>query len=87
MVCGGETIEAFERDLKEAGYHYDGEDKNAERFETSPAYRVRVLVMARDELHGNPDDGGAQKVKSGIDKRSQHGEGAGENYDSNFSSK
>ena len=70
MVGGGQPVEAFQRDLEEGGYHYDGEDKNAEWFETSPAHGVRVLVISRDELRGSPYDGGAQKVKSSIDERS-----------------
>lgn len=56
-VGGVKPVEALERDLKEGGYHYDREDKNAERFETSSAHRVRVLVIARYERRGGPNDG------------------------------
>lgn len=32
VVARGETLEAFQRDLEEGGYHYDGEDEDADGF-------------------------------------------------------
>lgn len=49
MVGGGsETVEAFESDLEEGSDHDDGEDEDADGFETAAADGVGVLVLSGD---------------------------------------
>ena len=81
---GCKAVEAFQRDLEEARYHDDGEDEDAERFETPAADWVFVLVLSGDELGGGPDDCCREEVESCIDERGKHGERGGEGYYCDF---
>lgn len=60
---GGEAVEALEGDLEEGGYHYDGEDEDADWFEAAASDGVAVFVPSGDEFRGCPYDGCAEEVE------------------------
>jgi len=55
---GSQAGEGFQSDLEEGGYHYDGEDEDAEGFEAAATHGV-IFVIARssgDEQRCRPHD-------------------------------
>ena len=84
LLVGEEALEAFERYLEKGGYHDHGEDQDADGFETSPADRVGVLVLAGDEFGGGPDNGGGEKIEGGVDEGGEHREGRCQDNDGDF---
>ena len=74
----------MQRDLEKCRDHDDGKYQHTDRLEPSASHGVGVLVLAGDEFRRRPDDGGTEEIQSGIDKRREDREGAGEDDDDNF---
>ena len=80
-VAAREAVHAFEEDLEEGCYHYDAEDEDAERLESSATDRVAVLILTGNQFCGGPDDSGGQEVQCSIHEGSKHGQRRGEHDD------
>ena len=87
MIAGRKPIETLQRDLEKCRDHHHREHQYADRLQPAPPHGVFVRVLMGDELRRGPDNGGAEEVKGGIDKRGEDGEGAGEDNDYDLADK